>query len=87
VLWVLFKDKLVETRAIIKCIYSIYVSHCGSFHLVKAVDSIAIVISNENLCYSHSLRLGGNNDISAEGNVFPCEFVYGMMSEGHSVHM
>jgi len=47
------------------------------FHLVEAVDSITIVKSNEELYYPHSLRLGGNNDISAERNVFPREFVMG----------
>lgn len=57
------------------------------FHLVKAVDSITIVKSNEKLCYPHFLRLGGNNDISAERNVFPCEFVCGMITEGQCVHM
>jgi hypothetical protein len=36
------------------------------FHLVEAGDSISIVKSNEELCYPHCLRLGGNKDISAE---------------------
>jgi len=45
------------------------------FHMVEAVDSITIVKSNEELCFPHSLRLGGSNDISAEQNVFPYEFV------------
>jgi hypothetical protein len=57
------------------------------FRLVEAADSITIVKSSEELRYPHSLTLGGNSDISAEGNVFPCEFVYGMISEGQCVHM
>jgi len=46
------------------------------FHMVEAVDSITVLKSNEKLCYPRSLRLGGNN-ISAEQNVFPYEFVMG----------
>jgi hypothetical protein len=56
------------------------------FSLMEAVDSITIVKSNEELCYPHSLRLGGNN-IATEGNVFPYEFVYGLISGGQCVHM
>jgi hypothetical protein len=53
------------------------------FHLVEAVDCISIVKSNEEL----SLRLCGNSVISAEENVFPCEFVYVMISEGQCIHI
>jgi hypothetical protein len=36
------------------------------FYLVEAGNSISIVKSNEELCYPHCLKLGGNKDISAE---------------------
>jgi hypothetical protein len=36
------------------------------FHLVEAGDSTSIVKSDEELCYPHCLKLGGNKDIIAE---------------------
>jgi hypothetical protein len=50
-------------------------TQCSMFRSVEAGDSISIVKSNEELYYPHSLRLGCSKDISAVGNVFPCEFV------------